>query len=90
MKTLLTSRCINQRGAGHRHQVTESKTKQHFLVLVYSFLAAACKIRCLLTGESGIKAHISSVVSRAAKRIYQNAWEATTEGFNSANVAQIL
>lgn len=72
-----------------RRQVTESKPKQHFLVLVYGFLAAAYKVRCFLTGDRGIKAHIGRVVSGAAERINYHAEEAASEGFNSANVAQI-
>lgn len=72
-----------------RRQVAKSRTKQHFLVLVYGFLAAAYKVRCFLTGDSGIKAHIGRVVSRAAQRINHHAKEAANEGFNSANIAQI-
>jgi hypothetical protein len=70
-------------------QVAESKTKQHFLVLVYGFLATAYKVRCLLTGDSGIKAHIGRVVGGAAQCIDHHADKSTIEGFNSANVAQI-
>lgn len=72
-----------------RRQVAESKTKQHFLVLVYGFLAAAYKVRCFFTGDCGIKAHIGRVVSGAAQRINHHAEEAASEGFNSANIAQI-
>lgn len=70
-------------------QVAESKSKQHLLVLVYGFLAAAYKVRCFFTGDSGIKAHIGRVVSGAAQCIDHHADKATIEGFNSANVAQI-
>lgn len=59
------------------------------MVLVYGFLAAAYKVRCFLTGDSGIKAHINKVVSGATHRINHHANEAASEGFNSANVTQI-
>lgn len=72
-----------------RRQVAEGTPRQQFLILVYGYLAAAYKVRCFLTGDSGIKAHIGRVVSGAAQRINHYAKEATIQGFNSANVAQI-
>lgn len=72
-----------------RCQVVETKPKLQFLVLIYGFLAAACKIRCFFTRESGIKAHIGRVVSRATQHIDHHGKEAASQGFNSANVAQI-
>lgn len=46
-------------------------------------------IRSVAYGGIGIKAHISRVVRGAAQHINLHAEEAASEGFNSANVAQI-